>query len=287
MFQKATKTGNKVRMAIQGPSGSGKTFSALEIAKHLGKRIAVIDTEHRSASKYADRFDFDTAPLDPPYHPDRYIELIQTATEYDVLIIDSLSHAWNGEGGLLEIVDQIAKRLKTSNTFAAWKDATPIQTRLINALLRCPAHLIVTMRAKTEYVLEEVERNGRTINVPKKIGMAAVQRDGLEYEFDVLGEMTLDHEMLITKSRCFDLADKVIQKPGKEVADTLRVWLGDADPLILVPQNLLDRYSALKAEAEAAGYPDALDLTPDMDAEAVKTKGAAIRAWLDAHKEPT
>lgn len=224
IFKPATKEAAKLRLALAGPSGSGKTYSALSIATALTEHVALVDTEHGSASKYADRFAFDTVSMAAPYHPNRYVKVIEAAAGagYEVLVIDSLSHAWNGTGGLLEIVDEIAARMKTANTFAAWKDATPIHQRLVEALLAAELHVIATMRSKQEYVLEK-DSKGRM--APRKVGMAPIQRDGMEYEFDVFAEMDMQHRMLVSKSRCPDLADAVIEKPGADVARTLRTWL--------------------------------------------------------------
>lgn len=229
MFQKAVKYESKLKLAIAGPSGSGKTYSSLMLATHLvpNGKIAVVDTEHRSAAKYSDLFRFDVLNLAAPFHPDRFIEAIQAAQQggYDVLIIDSLSHAWNGSGGLLELVDQIAKRLKTANTFIAWKEATPIQNRLVEAINATPLHLICTMRSKQEYVLEQVEQNGRTVNVPRKLGMAPIQRDGFEYEFDVYLDMDVDNNAIVAKTRCPALNGHVIHRPSAPLAQTLTDWL--------------------------------------------------------------
>lgn len=229
LFKPAVKHESKLRLAIAGPSGSGKTYTALAIGTALGK-TAVVDTEHGSAAKYADLFPFDVLEMDAPFHPDRFVEAMKDAANagYDVLIIDSLSHAWNGAGGLLEIVDQIAKRMKTSNSFAAWKDATPIQNALIEAIVGSRIHIIATMRSKQEYVLEQVERNGRTINQPKKVGMAPVQRDSMEYEFDVYLDMTIENDAIVQKTRCPQIAGAVFSKPGVNLAETLREWLSGA-----------------------------------------------------------
>lgn len=221
-FKKATKQSIKLRMALAGPSGSGKTYTALNIAQHLGKNIALLDTERGSASKYADVFEFDTAEMDPPYHPDRYIKALELASDYDVVIIDSLSHAWNGPGGLLEEVDKIAKRMKTNNTMMAWKEATPIQNRLYDAILSAPFHVIGTMRSKHHYDVSKDDQ-GKTSVV--KLGLAPVQREGAEYEFDVAADMDLGHNMLVSKTRCPALVDGVFKSPGKDVAEILKAWL--------------------------------------------------------------
>lgn len=233
-FRKAVKSQRKARIALIGPSGSGKTYTALEIATGLagpGGRIALIDTENASASLYADRFDFDTLNLDT-FSPKVYTEAIRAAEEagYDVIIIDSLSHAWAGKDGALEQVDKAAARAK-GNTFAAWREVTPQHNALVDALVRCKAHVVVTMRAKTEYVVEKDEKTGKT--TPRKVGMAPIQRDGLEYEFDIVADMDLEHRFIVSKSRMSDLADEVITRPTAELGERIRVWLEDGE---LVPE---------------------------------------------------
>lgn len=241
-FTKATKKQSRLRFAVLGPPGSGKTYTALEIAASLvpGGRIAVVDTERGSASKYSwdpdlvpvgtpvpvGRFVFDVLELDN-FAPAKYIEAIAAADEakFDVIVIDSLSHAWNSKGGALEMVDKIAKKSNSGNTFNAWRDVTPEQNNMVEAILRSRAHVIATMRVKTEYVIEKDERTGK--NTPKKIGLAPVQRGDLEYEFDVVGQLDDSHSMIITKTRCSALADAHIELPGKQVATILSAWLTD------------------------------------------------------------
>jgi len=233
-FRKATKEQLKLRMALIGPAGSGKTYSALNIAQHLGKRIAVIDTEHGSASKYAGLFAFDVVELDS-FHPQNYIAGIQAAEQagYDVLIIDSLSHAWMGKDGALELVDRAAKRSSSGNSFAAWRDVTPLHNQLVEAMLACRLHLIVTMRSKMEYVIETNEK-GR--QVPKKVGLAPIQREGLDFEFDIVGDMDLENNLIVGKTRCPACAGAVVGKPGKEIADILLAWLTDGAPPAELPK---------------------------------------------------
>jgi hypothetical protein len=227
MFQKATRKKAKARIALIGPSGSGKTYTALTIAKHLGDRVAVIDTERGSASKYAGYVsDFDVCELES-HAPAQYIKALTDAAGagYDVVVVDSLSHAWAGRDGALEQVDKAAKRSQSGNSYTAWRDITPQHNALVDALLGFPGHLIVTMRAKTAYELQE---NAKGKKVPVKIGLAPVQRDGVEYEFDIVGDMSLDRNtLIISKTRCPQLVDGVFEKPGQDVADTIRAWLSD------------------------------------------------------------
>lgn len=226
-FTKATKKQARLRLALIGPSGSGKTYSALAIGTHLvkGGRVAVIDTERGSASKYAGLFEFDTLELDT-FSPQIYVQAIQAADAagYDVLIIDSLSHAWMGKGGALEQVDQVVKRSNSQNSFTAWREVTPHHNAMINAILQCKAHVIVTMRAKTEYVMEMNEKGK---NTPRKVGLAPIQRDGVEYEFDLVADMSLENDLIVSKSRCPQLSGAVVNRPGAEVAQTLAAWLTD------------------------------------------------------------
>jgi hypothetical protein len=247
-FKRATKSQAKLRMALMGPSGSGKTFTALSVASALGK-VAVIDTEHGSASKYGDRFIFDVLEL-TEYHPQQYIDAIRAAGEgdYDVLVIDSLSHAWNGSGGVLEIVDRAAKRSDSKNTFAAWRDATPLHNQLVEALLAAPLHLITTMRSKTEYVLERDERGKMT---PRKVGLAPVQ--GMEYEFDVVAEMDMQNTLMVTKTRIPKLTGKVIPQPGQALGETLKAWLMDGTPLHWVKNGGGQRFNARMKELGLTG----------------------------------
>lgn len=236
-FSKAVKEQSKLRMAIVGPSGSGKTYSALQVASGLGGRIAVIDSEHGSASKYADRFEFDTLAL-TSFDPRQYVDAIREAEAdgYDVLIIDSMSHAWAGKGGALELVDRFAAKSQSRNSFTAWKEVTPIQNQFIDAITACKCHVVGTMRSKMEYVLEEVQHNGKTSKIPRKVGMAPVQRDSFEYEFDIVAELDMDHNLIVSKTRCFSLADQVIPKPTPALGVSLKAWLSEGKAP--VPQAL-------------------------------------------------
>ncbi len=230
MFAPAVKTESKLRMAIAGPSGSGKTYTALALAAALvpGGKVAVIDTEHGSAAKYADLFKFDVAHAAPPYHPDGLIKLVTYAANngYDVIIVDSVSHYWNGAGGVLDLKEDAERRMRNPNSYTAWKDVTPIHQRMVDTLVAVNAHVIVTMRSKQDYIL--VERNGK--QVPQKVGMAPVQRDGFEYEFDVMMDMDIENVGRIQKTRCPALTGAAFAKPGADMAAILRDWLTGAAP---------------------------------------------------------
>jgi hypothetical protein len=243
-FTKATKKSARGRVGMLGPSGSGKTFSALRVAtamadlieKLTGKRptIRVIDSERGSAAKYSGNevdivkgtFIFDHLEL-TDFAPQLYIEAMERAAavgqEGDILIVDSLSHAWMGKGGALEQKEAAGKRNK-GNDWAAWREITPLHNALVDAMLQHPHHVIGTMRVKTEWVIEK-DKDGKS--VPRKIGMQPQQRDGMEYEFDVVGEIDLDHYWSISKTRCPSLDMKVLQKPGENFAVPFVAWLSD------------------------------------------------------------
>lgn len=241
MFEKAIKHEAKLRLAIAGPAGSGKTYTALVFAQTLanGGKVAVVDTEHGSASKYADLFQFDVLNMTPPFHPDRFIEAIREAEKdgYAVIVLDSLSHEWMGTGGILDVIDKIAARSNSKNTFAAWKEGTPLQNKLTDTIIGCGLHVIATMRTKQDYVVEADERGKMT---PKKIGLAPVQRDGFEYEFDVVMNMDIDNTGVITKTRCPALHSGVYKKPGDDVAQVILTWLQGEPVKKITPQPRQD-----------------------------------------------
>jgi hypothetical protein len=223
-FARATKTAVKLRMALLGPAGSGKSFTALTLAQALGERIAVIDTEHGGARLYADRFTFDTLEL-TSFHPQRYVEALEDAAAegYEVVIVDSLSHAWVGTDGALELHARETKRSKSGNSYAAWRDVTPLHNQLVETLLRMPCHVLVTVRSKMEYVMAE---NGKGKQDVTKVGMQPIQKEGLEYEFDIVGDMDRQHTLVVTKSRFSALDEAMVEKPGRAFGDQIKAALG-------------------------------------------------------------
>ncbi len=303
-FQRATKNRIKARVALDGPTGSGKTLSSLIWAKELGSRVAVIDTERGRARLYSDRFEFDVAELSPPFSPLAFESALAEADgNYDVVIIDSLSHAWEGAGGVLDIVDAAATRAH-GNSFAGWKEGTPALRSLIDRMLALDAHLLVTMRSKMEYILET---DGRGKQVPRKVGMAPVMRAGVEYEFDVVADMDLEHRLIVSKSRCSALADQVYPA-GKaaEGARTFLAWLNDGDAIASRSEvaELVAAMNALPAEVRgqvksdfvaAFGRPDTLPASKLAEAQLFvnqrketiqESSGAELLAASPSHSEP-
>ncbi len=274
MFKKATKETIKIRLAISGASGSGKTYSALSIASHLGKNIALIDTENFSSNRYADIFDFSVCGLEN-HHPAKYIEAIKSAEAagFDVIIIDSLSHAWFAELDL------------AGGRFDGWKNVRPLERKLIDAMLSSKCHIIATMRSKTEWVMEQSEnKSGKSSMSPKKIGTAPIQSSGIEYEFDITGELNLDHILTISKTRCSLLDGKTFLNPGRELVDILKGWMSgsaiEEKVVFQVPQkpqsqSPTDICKGWKSEADAIQWASAQ--MPDWDIEDIEQEFAHLK----------
>ena len=234
MFEEVTRQKSKLRMGLVGPSGAGKTLSALYIAYGITNdwsKIALIDTEHERGRFYANRTDlkiptgtFKYQSLTAPYSPERYISYVQEAAKVvgsdGVIIIDSLSHAWNNEGGVLDIKNEIAKNNINKTNFSAWDEAGKVQNNLINSILSVNAHTIATMRTKMAYAMETNEK-GKV--QPVKIGLEPVQRENTEYEFDIVLNISRDHTAVASKDTTFldNFCGVITPEIGKQLHDWL------------------------------------------------------------------
>lgn len=229
MFKKAKRASRKLRMAIAGIAGSGKTYTALSLANRLGKKVALLDTERSSAEIYSTLFEFDVAQLSS-HHPQKYVDAINEAAKakYDVMIIDSLSHAWMGREGALDLVS------KQGKTFNAWGKVTPLQDKLLDTIMTFPGHVIATMRMKQAYEQAKDDKGKITV---AKIGLATQQREGIDYEFDLFGVMDALNNLTVEKSRCPALAGKLFAQPGEELAGIILQWLksGEEDEVVFAP----------------------------------------------------
>ncbi len=199
-IRKAKRSATKLRILLTSPSGGGKTFGGLLLAKGLGGKTVVIDTEEGSSDLYDELHEFDVIDLKPPFTPERYIEAISgaEAAGYEVIVIDSVTHCWSGKGGCLELVDDIAKAQFRGNTWSAFSVITPRWRAFVDAILRSSAHVICTGRSKTETA--QVEDHGR--KKVTKLGMKLEARDGLEYEFTTVLDLVHDgHYATVSKDR--------------------------------------------------------------------------------------
>jgi hypothetical protein len=268
-IRKATRQKAKMRLGIAAPSGAGKTYGALQLAFGLGGKIGMIDTEHGSGDLYAHLGDYDIISLEAPYEISKYLAAIRAFEEssYSVIIIDSLSHAWAGEGGLLDKQGRIEASSRSKNGYMAWREVTPEHNALVDAMLKSPAHIIATMRSKTAYVLETDERGKQ---VPRKVGLAPVQRDGMEYEFTVMLDIDHTHHAATSKDRT-GLFDKKLFKLSPEIGQELLSWLDTGVDVDAQYQTLMDTFRGRIAGAEDAAAVNAL----------VKDAGA-VQHWRDS-----
>ena len=227
-IRKARRSATKLRLLLAGPSGSGKTWGALSIAKGMGGRTVVIDTEEGSSDLYDHLHEFDVIDLRPPFSPEAYIEAITAAEAagYEVIIIDSVTHCWSGPGGCLEILEDVAKAQFRGNTWSAWSVVTPRWRAFVDKILRSPAHVICCGRSKTESA--QVDDHGR--KRVTKLGMKLEARDGLEFEFTCCLDIIHDgHYATVSKDRTglFTGDPKPITP---ETGERLAKWLAGGKP---------------------------------------------------------
>ena len=219
-LRRAERQQARIRMGLQGPSGSGKTMGALLVAFGITNnwsKVAIIDTENNSADLYAHLGNFNVLSLSAPYSPERYIEAIQSCEEagMEVIIIDSISHEWEGQGGILETHSNMI-----GNSFTNWAKLTPRHNQFIMKMLSCRSHIIATVRSKQEYVLSE--KNGKM--VPEKIGLKGVQREGMDYELTLVLEIDIKQNVTATKDRTSLFMNKPEFKLSSETGLKILEW---------------------------------------------------------------
>jgi hypothetical protein len=268
-FKRAERKNAKLRLALSGTAGAGKTYSALLIAKEFGSKIAVLDSERGSASLYADLVPFDVCELEEK-NLQEYLEKIQDAARagYDVLVIDSYSHSWIGA---LEMVDKMG-----GNKFSSgWKVVSPLVTKLVDSILSYPGHVIATMRSKAEYA---VEKNEKGQAIPKKLGMATVARDGTDYEFSVMLDLTIDGGVTVSKTRCSALAGGIYTRDDiPKIAKTIKAWLSDGAPV--TPRDAMaERIRFASSDSDLTALIPEMKLLTEEDRTALKPVFIAKKA---------
>jgi hypothetical protein len=231
-FVKATKKKVKLKLAITGPGGSGKTMSALRLAHGMGGKVALIDTENESASLYSDRYGFDVNNIKPPFTNEKFIEALKEAVDggYDTVIIDSASHIWEG---ILDFKSKMDAR--GGNSYTNWNEAGKKFKDVLDAVLQSPVHVICCMRSKQEYVLET---NDRGKQVPRKVGLAPIMRDGIEYEFTTVFDVDMNHNAKTSKDRTGLFSDNIFQI-NEETGKQLTAWMdAGAQPAVADPPTI-------------------------------------------------
>jgi len=246
----------KIKLGLQGPSGSGKTYSALLLAYGLcndWSKVAVIDTENHSADLYAHLGQYNVLNLSEPFSPENYIKAIEACEKamMQVIIIDSISQEWEGNGGIIETHSKM-----TGNSFTNWNYITPRHNAFVQKILQSQCHVLSTIRCKQDYVLSE--KNGKY--VPEKVGLKGVTRDGMDYEFTLVFDLDIKHQAKASKDRTGLFMDSLpfVIKPetGRKILD----WC-------LVENALEKAKKELKEAKDVSGLRDVLKRYPEFRKE--------------------
>ena len=230
----------KIKMALQGSAGSGKTYSSLLLAKGLTNgnlsKVAIIDTENGSADLYANLGNYNVLSLTPPFTPENYIKAIEVCENagMEVIILDSISQSWEE---LLDYHSSLA-----GNSFTNWAKVTPRQNAFIDKILQCNAHVIATMRTKQDYVLNQ--KDGKFI--PEKVGLKAVQRNDLDYEFTIVFDVDIKHFAVSSKDRTGLFMDKPEFKISAETGKMILDWCNEGAEKVPLSTNRLSEIQVLE-----------------------------------------
>lgn len=221
-FTRAVRTQAKLKILVTGPSGSGKTFGSLHVAHRLAPgKVAVIDSENGRSNYYADTLPFDSLIIED-HHPDSYIAAMELAVEsgYAVVIVDSLSHAWQDVLSRKEAYDRANPR---SNSYTNWRLFSAEWDTLIRAILELPAHVIATARSKQAYEQAEVDGKKKVL----KLGLQPTIREGTEYEFALHFDLNEQHKLDVKKDNTQRFGDdkRLWDLTDGSVADELQAWL--------------------------------------------------------------
>ncbi|HZH96944.1 MAG TPA: AAA family ATPase [Flavisolibacter sp.] len=218
-LRKATRKKAKIRLGLSAVSGGGKTYSALLVAYGLcgdWNKVAIIDSENNSADLYAHLGDFNVLPISAPFSPERYIEAIRSCEKagMEVIIVDSITHEWDGKGGCLEIVEQLGGK------YQDWAKVTPRHQAFIDAILQSPSHIITTVRRKQDYEMTKVDGRVKV----EKGGLREITREGFEYELTINLELDTKHNATVSKDRTGLFMGKPSFLPSSKTGDIIAQW---------------------------------------------------------------
>lgn len=290
LFTRAERRRAKLKVALTGPSGAGKTWSALAVAFGISDKVAVIDTENDSACLYAGGVfpPFDVVTIEPPYTVEKYLAAMKGAVAegYEVVVVDSLSHVWKAEGGLLEQKSALDSR--GGNSFTNWSSISKMHERLLAQIINSDIHLIATMRSKMDYVMQSGERGKQEV---KKVGLAPIQREGMEYEFTLVLDLAMDHSASASKDRT-SIFDGKVFTPSVATGKELLKWLAagvDVPRTNVLPDSVVQRSSV---QMFGAGGDPGIGVVTDLfqrlginksgdQLRALRAKFPGIRSFLD------
>ena len=248
-LRKATRSKAKIRLGLSAVSGGGKTMSALLIAKGLAggdlSKVALIDTENGSGDLYAHLGDYQVLPLEAPYTPERYIEAIRACENagVEVIIVDSITHEWDGKGGVLDISNSM-----TGNSYTNWAKLTPRHNAFVDTILQSPCHIITTVRRKQDY---EMTKDSQGKVKVEKVGLKEVTREGFEYEVTINMELDIKHNATVSKDRTGLFMDKPEFVPTEETGKAILAWCETGSEPEKTPlQNALEEIKGAKSIAE-------------------------------------
>lgn len=272
-LRQATRKQAKIKLALQGPSGSGKTYSSLLLAYGLSgdwSKIAIIDTENHSADLYAHLGTYNVLPLSKPFSPERYIEAIEVCEKagISVIILDSITHEWDGPGGILEL-----HQAMVGNSFTNWSKITPRHNAFVQKFLQSECHIVATIRTKQDYVLSE--KNGKM--VPEKVGLKAVTREGMDFEFTLVFDLDIKHMASASKDRTGLYMDKPEMVISSDTGQKILEWCNTG-------KRLSDIISDIKSADNLDALRDLLRTYPehrkDLEPLAIARKNQIISSTI-------
>lgn len=281
------------RALFQGPQGSGKTWTALSVARQMAVHpdgspatVLMIDTERESSLTYADVFTFKHLPWQAPYDTAELTTTLDTLATHgapnigvdplgpdDVLVIDSMSHFWQGTGGILDIAH--------GRVQGGWDKARPIHNALVEQLLAMPCHVLLCARMKNTVLVSE---GGKTVET---IGLTITQDDTLAYELNVVLQLDMDHSATVVKSRTTAVPVGRVYPGGHEtkLAADYTEWLAggippanreDVERIVAVFAGMTDKVARKELKD---GFVAELGMPHALTAESVP----AAYAWLADH----
>lgn len=250
-LRQAQRKQAKIKLALSGPSGSGKSMSALLLASGITdySKIAVIDTENHSADLYAHLGEYSVLQLSKPFTPERYIKAIEVceSASMEVIIIDSITHEWDGSGGILDLHGNMS-----GNSFTNWAKMTPRHNAFVQKILDANAHIIATIRTKTDYAM--VEKNGKY--TVEKLGLKGITRDGMDYEMTIVFDLDIKHNASASKDRTGLFMDKPESVITPEYGKRILKWCNEGTSIDEVKRQIQNATSVEKLREIYRDYPE-------------------------------